>query len=188
MSYIVRPHLIGHVEHCPFYYGRTRRGGSHGVRVNTYVSFMFPRTCTPHRVAVDSTVVFWGSDVLIGEATPFQICLQLSDTMAFVGRAFASLALHLSGRESDPPIVIHHEDIDTTGPVQYVDVGAVPTSGTETFSANLNWEPGASLVIGGSLPGTLPATLEVCPSVQCTTKPCPYHFLVHQDNPHGQGR
>jgi hypothetical protein len=136
---------------------------------------------------VSSTAVFWDSEILVGEATPFQLCLHLSDAAAFAGRAFASLAIHMSGKESGAALVIHHDDIDTPGPVQYLEVGDLSKTATSPFTANLDWEPGSWLVVAGSVSGTIPSTHEVW-LVVAERDYQPLSSVVHQDSPHSQGR
>jgi hypothetical protein len=110
---------------------------------------------------VDSAVVFWDSEVLLGTTAPFQIALSVPESTHLSSVTFVSLSVYFSGDEESPTLLLEHEEVDTETAVQYVNVGDFVLSEPTVHKANLRWEPLSSLIIGGQIMVDTPRTLEV---------------------------
>ncbi|TCD61939.1 hypothetical protein EIP91_007679 [Steccherinum ochraceum] len=118
---------------------------------------------------LDTTTIFWTSDISVGESSAFQITLSAPPLPPISELPFASLSIYFA--DDLPPIVIHDAsaDDDMAPPlVQRVALGDLrpPQGGEdpvprEELRAKLRWDPGSSLILTGSLGSDLPGTLSV---------------------------
>ncbi|KAJ7686580.1 Gryzun, putative trafficking through golgi-domain-containing protein [Mycena rosella] len=107
-----------------------------------------------------SSVVFWTSEVKVGEPAAFQLCLTAPTHTTTASLPFSSLQIHFSGKL--PPIVVQHVSESAPPPVQRVDLGHISSTGVAGSTvANLRWQPGASIVFTGTVSSEVPASLRV---------------------------
>ncbi|TRM69045.1 Gryzun, putative trafficking through golgi-domain-containing protein [Schizophyllum amplum] len=105
------------------------------------------------------SVVFWASEVKVGEPAAFQISLTASPTASIASLPFTNLEIHFSQDAAHPPLIVRHAD--DVQPSMHVDVGRlVPGEARETM-ANLRWEIGATVVLSGTMASDTPASLTI---------------------------
>ncbi|KAI0079255.1 hypothetical protein K474DRAFT_1617849 [Panus rudis PR-1116 ss-1] len=122
---------------------------------------------------LDTSAIFWKSEVSVGEAAGFQITLTAPPSVSLLSIPFTTLTIYLS--DDLPPVTIHHAQLDADqelSTVQKVDVGniLIPPADSDSedgdkhlkeLEAHLRWNPGSSLVLCGSMTSTIPTTLTV---------------------------
>ena len=113
---------------------------------------------------VDSCVVFWRSDILVGEPVAFQLSLTSKSAVSLRSLNFSTLTVHISGNIT--PITVRNSasDLSAEPPVvQRVDLGHIAPGGGEgrEVEGSLKWGAGGTIVYCGSVSCDAPATLKV---------------------------
>ncbi|KAJ7716532.1 Gryzun, putative trafficking through golgi-domain-containing protein [Mycena metata] len=109
---------------------------------------------------LDSSVAFWTSEVKVGEPAAFQLCLAAPTTITLASLPFASLEIHFSGNL--PPVVVKHAPEVLPAVVQRVDLGHISSSGAAGSPvANFRWQPGAAVVLTGTVSSGIPASFKI---------------------------
>ena len=115
---------------------------------------------------MDTSVIFWESEVDVGCQAPFQIQLSALPHVSLSSIPFTSLAVHFNA--DIPPITIRHvqEDSDAEIPaVHRIDLGETNISSTppeaREIEAALRWRAGTTLVLTGTVSSELPMHISV---------------------------
>jgi hypothetical protein len=101
---------------------------------------------------VDSTVIFYQSEVVVGDIAAFQLRLALPSHISLSPLPPPTISIWFNDDEA--PFVISHKDADSNpnvGETQYLDLGEVTGEGKRDFEIELEWEAGSSLVLGGKM-------------------------------------
>ncbi|KAJ7496837.1 Gryzun, putative trafficking through golgi-domain-containing protein [Mycena latifolia] len=111
----------------------------------------------------DASVVFWAPEVKVGEPAAFQLCLTAPTNPTLAALPFAGVEIHFSGGAVKPVSVRHVSGSEEgAAGVQRVELGLVSSPGTtDAVTANLRWQPGASVVLTGSLTSEVPASFKI---------------------------
>ncbi|KDR75635.1 hypothetical protein GALMADRAFT_268205 [Galerina marginata CBS 339.88] len=109
----------------------------------------------------DSDVVFWSSEVKVGEQAAFQLTLTAPSSITISSIPFSKITFLFS--EGIPPVTVEHEPSDSADAVKVVDLGHVTSSetGQPTIKGNLCWQPGSTVVFTGSMSSENPSVLKV---------------------------
>ncbi|KAJ6631526.1 Gryzun, putative trafficking through golgi-domain-containing protein [Mycena sp. CBHHK59/15] len=110
----------------------------------------------------NSSVVFWAPEVRVREPAAFQLSLAAPTNTTISSLPFASLEIQFSGHL--PSIVVRHVSAESAVPstVQRIDLGRISPSGaTGSLVANLRWQPGASIVLTGTLSSDVPTSFKI---------------------------
>ncbi|KAK7057624.1 Gryzun, putative trafficking through golgi-domain-containing protein [Favolaschia claudopus] len=123
-----------------------------------------------------STVAFWTSEVKVGEAAAFQLCLAAPSMASVASLPFSSVEIHFSG---DLPSVVVQHAVESAPPlVQRVDLGHISSSSAiGTPEASLRWQPGGSIVFAGTLSSDSPASIKIS-KVVLTLKQGPWTIQI----------
>lgn len=109
-------------------------------------------------------VVFWASDVKVGEEVAFQISVTAPSNIDLSALPVSSLAVQFT--EDFPPVLVKHAASDsaaTTTRIRRVDLGHVSDDDEEAddVSADLRWTPGSKIVFAGTMSSESPMTMKV---------------------------
>ncbi|CCL99236.1 uncharacterized protein FIBRA_01251 [Fibroporia radiculosa] len=116
---------------------------------------------------LDASVVFWKHNVIVNEATAFQLSIKAKPTVSLSALPFVSLIVHFS---SDiPPVTVHHIASDTSevAVIQRIDLGHVeiPFAQDDMKSKKvegcLRWCPSGTIVFSGSISSDTPAVVKI---------------------------
>ncbi|RDB24899.1 Trafficking protein particle complex subunit 11 [Hypsizygus marmoreus] len=111
----------------------------------------------------DSNVVFWASEVKVGEPAAFQFSVAAPANIPMSSLPFSSLTLYFS--HSDYPLVVRHQDAEEAYPsplLQRVDLGHITSSEfSQEITADLRWPLGGCIVFSGTMASDVPITLKV---------------------------
>ncbi|KAI0827923.1 Gryzun, putative trafficking through golgi-domain-containing protein [Trametes gibbosa] len=115
---------------------------------------------------LDVSVVFWDSEINVGEQAPFQILLSSQTNVSLSSIPFSQLAIHFNA--DVPPVIVSHHQPDTddeTPSVQRFDLGLLAMSPMNTepveTQAVLRWGPDSTIVFTGSVSSALPMRISV---------------------------
>ncbi|KAI0669719.1 Gryzun, putative trafficking through golgi-domain-containing protein [Trametes maxima] len=115
---------------------------------------------------LDASVVFWDSEINVGDQAPFQILLSSQPNVSLSSIPFTSLAVHFS--VNVPPVIIKHAQQDPDEEitvVQRFDLGQIQVTPGATdpteFEMPLRWGPGTTVVFSGSVLSATPMQLSV---------------------------
>ncbi|KAL0955838.1 hypothetical protein HGRIS_002040 [Hohenbuehelia grisea] len=116
------------------------------------------------------TVVFWAPEVKVGEPAAFQLSLTAPNETVISSLPLTSLSIHFSG-DSGSVLVDHASDASQSPSaiVQRVDIGHVQSLGIGSseslpltkYTANLRWQPGATMIFSGTISSAVTATLNI---------------------------
>ena len=139
-----------------------------------YVSFyflMYSTLISP----VDVTVVFWASEVMVGERGAFQIALSAPGNVTMVSLPIEAVEVVFGGGGRPVVVAVKHEGGDgEVAAVQRVELGHVDVRGSDgggdggSGSGCLRWRPGDTVVLCGTVSSDVP----------CSIKVTFYNFLV----------
>ncbi|KAH9855996.1 Gryzun, putative trafficking through golgi-domain-containing protein [Lenzites betulinus] len=115
---------------------------------------------------LDVSVVFWDSEINVGEQAPFQILLSSQTHVSLSSIPFTQLAIHFNA--DVPPVVVEHlqPDLDAGIPsVQRFDLGLLVVSPVVAEpiekQAVLRWGPQSTIVFTGIVSSPLPMHITV---------------------------
>ncbi|KAL4248314.1 hypothetical protein ABKN59_006671 [Abortiporus biennis] len=122
---------------------------------------------------LDTSVVFWKSEVTVGEPAAFQLSLAASSTLPISSLPFTSLSIHFLGEF--PTVIIRHKALPTNEQekedlslVKRVDIGSLQwgatvlsDDGSLVVEADLRWGLGSTMVICGTLTSDIPVSMSV---------------------------
>lgn len=116
-------------------------------------------------VKVDTSVVFWRTEVSIDEAAPFQITAVAPNDISLSGFPVTAVRIQFEG-DKWPPIVIEHVGEETEPlRVQLINLGQISTlsesDGSKQIKADLRWPMGATKVFSGTLVSNSAISLRV---------------------------
>jgi hypothetical protein len=109
-------------------------------------------------LTVDSNVVFWSSEVKVGEPAAFQLTMTAPISISIALIPFSRLTLHLS---NDSTIIVHHAPSDVQLLIQRVVIGHATGQEPLNVAANLRWQPEGTMIFTGSISSEVPIVLKV---------------------------
>jgi hypothetical protein len=116
-------------------------------------------------VAVQSSVVFWHSEISVSQPAPFQLHLTAPALVSLTVLPFVSLRIEFSSHPL--PVIVRHRsspEAKEPQPLQIVDLGSIPSQNQEApheVFADLRWRRGGTVICKGSLASDSPTTLSV---------------------------
>jgi trafficking protein particle complex subunit 11 len=109
---------------------------------------------------VDTSVVFWTSEVVVEERVTFQFSVTAPSDIAISALPFSSLAIYFAHKE-EPVIVYHNAGVPASAKVQRVDLGDLPLNVAMECQGYLRWDKSAMIVFAGTVSSDVPITLAV---------------------------
>lgn len=109
---------------------------------------------------VNTSVVFWKSDVRVGEEAAFQISLAAPSDAAISALPIHSISISFS--EGYTPVVIHHDVSTHSEAVRLVSLGQITGEQPVEVGAYLRWRPGDQIILTGTLTSDVPGVFSVC--------------------------
>ena len=111
---------------------------------------------------VNSMVVFWSSEVKVGEEVAFQISVTAPSNIDLSALPMSSLAIQFTN--DIPPVLVQHiaSNSDVTTGIRRVDLGHISDDNeVEHVTADLRWAPGSKIIFAGTTSSESPMTMKV---------------------------
>ena len=112
---------------------------------------------------VNSMVVFWSSEVKVGEEVAFQISVTAPSNIDLSALPMSSLAIQFTN--DIPPVLVQHmaSNSDVTTGIRRVDLGHISDDNEEVehVTADLRWAPGSKIIFAGTMSSESPMTMKV---------------------------
>ena len=112
---------------------------------------------------VDSMVIFWSSEVKVGEEVAFQISVAAPSNIDLSALPISSLAIQFMN--DIPPVLVQHmaSNSDATTGIRRVDLGHISDDNEEFehVTADLRWAPGSKIIFAGTMSSESPMTMKV---------------------------
>ena len=112
---------------------------------------------------VNSMVVFWSSEVKVGEEVAFQISVTAPSNIDLSALPMSSLAIQFTN--DIPPVLVQHmaSNSDVTTGIRRVDLGHISDDNEEVeyITADLRWAPGSKIIFAGTMSSESPMTMKV---------------------------
>ncbi|KAF9022277.1 hypothetical protein BDZ89DRAFT_208493 [Hymenopellis radicata] len=107
----------------------------------------------------DCDVVFWQTEVKVGEAAAFQLTITAPEDVAISDLPFTSLTIAFAGTYG--PITLQHVDGESSNTSsRYLSLGTISEE-AKTLETSLRWQHGSSLILSGAMVSHVPTTLRV---------------------------
>ena len=111
---------------------------------------------------VNSMVVFWSSEVKVGEEVAFQISVTAPSNIDLSALPMSSLAIQFTN--DIPPVLVQHmaSNSDVTTGIRRVDLGHISDDNeVKHVTADLRWAPGSKIIFAGTMSSESPMTMKV---------------------------
>ncbi len=108
---------------------------------------------------VDCDVVFWQTEVKVGESAAFQMTITAPEDVAISDLPFMSLTITFAGTYG--PVTLQHVDGESSNiSNRYLSLGTISEE-PKTLETSLRWQQGSSLILSGTMVSHVPTTLRV---------------------------
>lgn len=108
---------------------------------------------------MNTSVVFWRSDIRVGEEAAFQISLAAPSDATISALPIHSISILFS--EGHTPIIIHHDASTHSESVRLVRLGRTGGEKPVEVGAHLRWRPGDQIILTGALASDAPGVFSV---------------------------
>ncbi|KAF8918186.1 Gryzun, putative trafficking through golgi-domain-containing protein [Mucidula mucida] len=107
----------------------------------------------------DCDVVFWQTEVKVGESAAFQMTITAPEDVAISDLPFTSLTITFAGTYG--PVTLQHVDGESSNiSNRYLSLGTISEE-PKTLETSLRWQQGSSLILSGTMVSHVPTTLRV---------------------------